>query len=191
MDRKAAEKAIENFLKALDIPLEEELLHTPKRVVDAWTTDILSGETKNPEQIMIDGSVVNQNLSKDLIIVRDISVSTTCPHHLLPAHGTASLVYLPGPKIVGFGTLCQMVDALAHRLTLQEELGSKISNAIVRSIEARWVICKLSMTHTCLISRGERKTGSRIETFSFAGLLDENEKNLGILALNSHEPMIR
>ena len=38
-----------------------------------------------------------------------------------------------------------------------------------RELGARGALCKVSLTHTCLIARGERKAGAVVETIAVAG----------------------
>jgi GTP cyclohydrolase I len=40
---------------------------------------------------------------------------------------------------------------------------------LVRELGARGALCRLVLTHTCLVGRGERKSGAIVETMAVAG----------------------
>ncbi len=65
--------------------------------------------------------------------------------------------------------IAELLDAFAHRLTLQEQIGEEVVATLARELDARWVACRLVMTHACVSARGERKHGARVETVAFAG----------------------
>ena len=44
-----------------------------------------------------------------LVIIRDLPYHGMCPHHLLPYVGRATVAYLPGTQLVGFGRLGDLV----------------------------------------------------------------------------------
>jgi GTP cyclohydrolase I len=119
------------------------------------------------------------------VVVRDLAVTTMCPHHLLPAHGTGLVAYVPGDRVAGIGTIAHVVDALSRRLTLQERIGADVTAILVRELGARGALCRLSLTHSCLTARGERKTGAVVETLAVAGTfaIPSPDRDLAFAAL--------
>jgi GTP cyclohydrolase I len=188
IDRSAAARAIEDFLRALGHAPEGELAGTGERVADAWADDLLDGEAIDAAVLLREGSLAMDAEGSGLVLVRDLAVTTMCPHHLLPAHGTATVAYLPGARVVGIGTIAHVVDVLAHRLTLQERIGDDMVALLVHELGARGALCRLALTHSCLIARGERKTGSIVETIAVAGTFASAtpDRDLAFLALQSH-----
>jgi GTP cyclohydrolase I len=178
LDRAAAERAIADFLRALGHPTdaEPELAATPERVVEAFTRDLLAGSEVDISALLTSGAVPASAASADgLVVVRDIDVVTVCPHHLLPAQGTATVAYWPGTKVLGLGTLAHLVNALSRRLTLQERIGREVVDALVRDGGARGAFCRLSLTHSCLTARGARQSQATVHTTATAGALSEPE----------------
>ena len=106
---------------------------------------------------------------------------------MTPGHGKALVAYLPSSRIAGIGTLAHVVDAFARRLTLQETIGANVAETIVGELGARGALCRLAMTHTCLVARGERKTGTIVETIALAGTFAEAtpDRDLAFAALAS------
>ncbi len=171
-DLDAARRAISAFLEALGYdPQQPDLLGTPARVVEAYLKDLVVGEEVDVQQLIEQGSVSSN--SAGLVIVRDITTMTMCPHHLLPAQGQATIAYLPGSRILGLGTVAQLVDAFSRRLTLQEQIGGAVTNALMNYAGARGAYCSLRFDHACLRLRGARQSDAIVETIHAEGQLSE------------------
>jgi len=188
IDREAAARAIEDFLRALGHEPTGELAGTGKRVADAWANDLLEGESIDAAALLREGALDLDAAGSGLVLVRDLAVTTMCPHHLLPAHGTATVAYLPGARVAGFGKIAHVVDILAHRLTLQERIGDNVVALLVHELGARGALCRLALSHSCLIARGRRKTTAIVETIAVAGsfAFASPDRDLAFLALSSH-----
>lgn len=173
VDRRAAARAIEDFLRALGHEPEGDLEGTGERVADAWADDLLEGESIDAAAVLREGSIDVGAGASGIVVVRDIAVTTMCPHHLLPAHGTGLVAYLPSRRVAGIGTVAHVVDALSRRLTLQERIGAGVVELLVGELGARGALCRLALTHACLVARGERKAGAVVETLAVAGSFAE------------------
>jgi GTP cyclohydrolase I len=103
----------------------------------------------------------------------------------LPGHGKGLVAYLPGDRVAGIGTIARVLDALSRRLTLQERIGGQMVELLVNELGARGALCKLALTHTCLIARGGRKEGAVVETIALAGLFADPtpERDLALAAI--------
>ena len=186
VDRRAAARAIEDFLRALGHEPEGELSGTGERVADAWADDLLEGESIDPAALLREGAIEGMSAGAGLVVLRDLAVTTMCPHHLVPAFGAALVAYLPGRRVAGLGTIARVVDVVSRRLTLQERIGATVADLLVRELGASGALCQMALTHTCLVSRGERKAGALVETIAFAGAFAEDGPEralaLGVLA---------
>ena len=173
MDRQAAERAIEEFLLALGHPAEGERARTPQLVVQAWAEDLLAGYAHDPATIMRGAAIATPAAAHELVTLRDLSVVTMCPHHLLPAHGYADVVFRPGKLLVGFGAVVAALHALARRLTLQETVGRALVALLMEELGAQGALCRLRLRHSCMLARGARQHRAQVETLAFAGCLSE------------------
>jgi GTP cyclohydrolase I len=186
--REEAKQAIVAFLRALgrDPLTDPELVGTADRVTEAWATDLVDGYDVDIAAMLAAESSPAPSDARALVSVKNLAVSTMCPHHLLPARGTGTVVYLPGSRVTGLGTIARLVDAYAHRLTLQETIGTSVARSLVELLGARGAACKLSLVHSCLASRGERQHTAVVETLAVAGSFDapghERDLLLAILA---------
>ena len=170
------------FLLALgqDPDRDAELRGTPARVVEAYSNELLSGYDVDVPGLLADGQAISENTSSGLVALSGIAVSTICPHHLLLSNGTASVVYRPGSRLFGLGTLAALVNAYARRLSLQESIGESVVQALVQHGGARAAYCEVRLVHGCLVARGSRQTSAELITTARRGDVDAAELALAL-----------
>jgi GTP cyclohydrolase I len=172
IDRTAAANAIDAFIRAIgrDPSAEPDLVGTGGRVADAYVDELCAGYAVDTRALLAASVITSTtHASGGLVVVRDIAITTMCPHHLLPATGTATIAMLAREKLVGIGTLVSVVEAHARRLTLQERIGDAVVADIEAVLEPEWVGCRLVLVHGCMVSRGERAVGTSVETVALRG----------------------
>jgi GTP cyclohydrolase IA len=187
VDQNEAARAVVELLRALGYAPEGELADTPALVAEAWCNDLLAGAGEDPVAILRDGAVPSGPTDRaGLVVLRDLAVTTICPHHLLPAHGQALVAYLPGERVVGFGAVSRAVAAATRRLTLQERATHDIAAALVAGLGAKGALCRLELVHTCMIARGARDSGAVVETVALEGTFAESgaDRDLAITMLS-------
>ncbi|MCC6526506.1 MAG: GTP cyclohydrolase I [Polyangiaceae bacterium] len=168
VDREGVARAVADFLRALGREPVGPLADTPALVAAAWCDELLDGEGLDPAAILREGSCAAEG-DPGLVVLRGLRAETMCPHHLLPAHGEATVAYLPGTRLAGFGAVARALSACTHRLAFQEHAGASLAGALVSGLGARGALCQLRLTHTCLALRGARETAARVETLATAG----------------------
>ncbi len=173
IDRTAAANAIDAFLQAIgrDPAREPDLVGTGARVTDAYVDELCSGYAVDTRALLAASAIPGG--SGGFVVVRDIPITTMCPHHLLPASGTATVAMHARDRLVGLGTLASLVDAHARRLTLQERIGEAVVADIEAVLEPDWVGCRIVLVHGCMVARGERAIGSQVETIALRGATPE------------------
>jgi GTP cyclohydrolase I len=170
VDLAAAARAIEAFLTALGHPpsSDPELRETGSLVARAYHEELLAGYRMDPAEVLRD---TLSTTSSGLVVVRDISVTCICPHHLLPASGVIHVGYYPNERIVGLGALARLARGFAARLILQETLCEQIAEALVRHLGARGAGCVAQLEPACLTTRGERAAHASVITTATSGVL--------------------
>jgi GTP cyclohydrolase I len=166
VDRRAAQAAIEAFLRAIGRD-EPDLVGTGARVTDMFVDELCAGYAVDTKKLVADSAIAAS--SPVLVAVRDVPVVTTCPHHLLPSLGTATVAFKATTRILGLGTIAALVDAHARRLALQERIGEAVVADLDAVLAPEWVGCRLVLSHGCMIARGERAVGTRVETVALRG----------------------
>src|ERR1700733_11932498 len=170
MDLLRIEKAVREILIAIgEDPDRDGLQRTPSRVARAYA-ELFAGLRVDPAQVLTTTFEANH---EELVLVRDIEVSSMCEHHLLPFTGVAHIGYTPGEdgRITGLSKLARLVDVYARRPQVQERLTSQIADALVDLLEARGVIVVIEAEHLCMTMRGVRKAGARTITSAVRGIM--------------------
>ena len=182
MDRRAAEAAIADFLRALghDPATEPELRQTPARVVGAFADELLAGYAVDLRALVEGGSTDAPASVAGLVALRDLSVATVCPHHLMPGLGRADVVYKPGSRVLGLGTIARVVEACSRRLALQETIAEDVVKAFLEHAGARGAYCEVTLVHGCLSARGACQANARATSIARAGELSETEVALAL-----------
>ena len=75
---------------------------------------LTSGYTKDVHEILNGALFVEEY--DEMVIVKDIDVTSMCEHHLLPFIGKVHVAYMPHQKIVGLSKIPRLVDMYARRL---------------------------------------------------------------------------
>jgi GTP cyclohydrolase I len=145
-------------------------------VARAWLEDLLDGYRSDPARILAHPMPAR---GRDLVAVTGIDFHSVCPHHLLPSRGVAHVAYLPDGKVVGFGQVARLVDCLAHRLVLEEDLARQVAEALVRHLGARGAAVVLDAEQACLSVRGERQRRARTHAQCFLGALETDGRLQG------------
>ena len=159
--------ALQRLLEAAGLDLRhKDLTRTPPRVAKLWDEEFLSGYGMEPARIL--GDPVTGEAATELVVIRDLPYHGMCPHHLLPYIGTATVAYLPGDKLVGFGRLGDLVRCFTKRLTLQERACNDIVDALMEHLAARGAGCVMKGEHMCLRIPGTKHQAA-VVTASFRG----------------------
>ncbi|MBX3200078.1 MAG: GTP cyclohydrolase I [Labilithrix sp.] len=166
VDRSQAAAALDAFLRAIGRD-EPDLAGTGARVADMFVDDLCAGYAVDTRKL-VEQSAIDTS-SPTLVIVRDVPVVTTCPHHLLPALGSATVAFKATIRVLGLGTVAALVDAHARRLALQERVGEGVVDDLDAVLAPEWVGCRMVLAHGCMIARGERAIGTRVETVALRG----------------------
>ena len=95
-----AEEAFRTILTWMgEDPSREGLLETPKRVTKAFKEYFAGyGEDANKILEKTFGDVEGYD---DMVVEKNISVTSHCEHHMAPIVGTAHVAYIPKERVVG------------------------------------------------------------------------------------------
>lgn len=172
--------AVRELLLAIgEDPDRKQLVATPVKVAEAYQ-GFFKGIDQDPLAVLQDGMEAE---SDDLVILKDIELVSICEHHLLPFTGVAHIAYLPNGRIVGLGRLPQLVEVLAARPQLQENLTAQLADALETGLGARGVICVLEARHHCVASRGARQPEANTVTVAARGVYADPVARAEVMAL--------
>ncbi|MDE2363542.1 MAG: GTP cyclohydrolase I FolE [Hyphomicrobiales bacterium] len=168
-----AEAAVRVLLAyAGDDPSREGLVDTPRRVAKAYR-ELFAGYAEDPAEIL-DRVFEEVDGYDDMVLVRDISFSSHCEHHMVPFVGKAHIAYYPRDGVVGLSKLARLVDVYARRLQTQEAMTAQIVEALETHLRPRGVAIYVSAEHMCMSMRGVRKHGASTITTRFTGIFRDD-----------------
>jgi GTP cyclohydrolase I len=171
IDIDAAERAVRDLLLALGRdPDSEHLAGTPRRVAHAF------GELLTPEPFDLT-TFSNDEGYDELVLVRDVSFSSLCEHHLLPFHGLAHVGYLPAERILGLSKLARVVKRFAADFQTQERLTMQVAGWLEEHVQPKGVGVVIEADHQCMSLRGVRADGIRTFTSAVHGLLRDDARS--------------
>ena len=180
-DRAALEKAIEDLLLASGAELDAETRKTPGRVARAFAEDLLDGYAHDPTE-SLRSSLVPAPRKGELVIVSQVDFHSMCPHHLLPYKGTAAVGYVADQWLVGFGKIAEAIDALAHRLILQETLVHRLCEAVTTALLPLGAGVVITAEHGCMQVRGPMRRQSRVTVEAWGGVFEKDAELRASLA---------
>ena len=170
---KEAEEAFKKILTWIgEDPSREGLLETPKRVVKAFK-EYFAGYTEDADKILEKtfGDVEGYD---DMVVEKNISVSSHCEHHMAPIVGTAHVAYIPNERVVGLSKLARVVEVFSKRLQTQERLTMQVAQALMTSLDAKGVAVTIDAAHQCMTMRGIKKESATTVTNYFLGQFKED-----------------
>lgn len=169
-DAAAVERAIRDLLIAVgEDPERDGLRNTPARVTRGYA-EMFRGLHQRPEEVLTTTFDLGHN---ELVLVKDISLHSTCEHHLLPFFGVAHVGYIPNTngRITGLSKLARLVDVFARRPQVQERLTTQIAESLMSILEPMGAIVVIEAQHLCMSVRGVRQPGAKTVTSAVRGVL--------------------
>ena len=128
---------VKHIMETLGLDLSDDsLMGTPNRVAKMFVNEIFSGlDPKNKPKA---STFENKYKYGEMLVEKNITVYSTCEHHLLPIVGRAHVAYISNGTVVGLSKMNRIVDYYAKRPQVQERLTIQIVQELqkVRKHEA-------------------------------------------------------
>ena len=170
------EKNVYNILETIGMDLTDDSLKgTPKRVAKAWVNELFGG--LKPEKMPKTSTFDNKYSYTEMLVEKNITVYSTCEHHLLPIIGKAHVAYFSKGTVIGLSKMNRIVDYFAKRPQVQERLTMQVVKALQKALGTDDVACVIDAKHLCVNSRGIRDVDCSTVTAEFGGKFkDKNVK---------------
>lgn len=110
----------------------------------------------------------------EMVRVKDITLTSTCEHHLVTIDGKATVAYIPRGKIIGLSKINRIVRFFSQRPQVQERLTQQILVALQTLLESEDVAVTIDATHYCVKSRGVMDATSVTTTTALGGIFKRN-----------------
>ena len=171
VDLRAIEQAVHTILRAIgEDPERPGLIDTPRRVARMYK-EMFSGLKTDPARHL---RVTFPETYDEVVLVRDISFTSMCEHHLLPFNGVAHVAYIPNGRVTGLSKLARVVEEIARRPQVQERMTEQIADLMELELETKGVAVVIKAEHSCMAIRGVRKAGTQTVTSALRGLFKTN-----------------
>lgn len=165
---------VEHIMLTLGLDLTDDSLKgTPRRVAKMFVNELFGG--LDPEQRPNASTFKNKYKYGEMLVEKNITVYSTCEHHLLPIVGKAHVAYISNGTVVGLSKMNRIVDYYARRPQVQERLTIQIVKELQEVLETEDVACVIDAKHLCVNSRGIRDISSSTVTSEFGGQFKNKE----------------
>ncbi|WP_299115089.1 GTP cyclohydrolase I FolE [uncultured Winogradskyella sp.] len=165
---------VEHILETLGLDLTDDSLSgTPKRVAKMFVNEIFSG--LHPDNKPSASTFENKYKYNEMLVEKNITVYSTCEHHLLPIVGKAHVAYISNGTVVGLSKMNRIVDYYAKRPQVQERLTIQIVRELQEVLGTEDVACVIDAKHLCVNSRGIKDVASSTVTSEFGGKFKTKE----------------
>lgn len=167
-------KDVAHIMHTLGLDLNDDSLKgTPTRVAKMFVQEIFAG--LHPERKPKASTFQNKYKYQEMLVEKNITLYSTCEHHLLPIVGKAHIAYISNGTVVGLSKMNRIVDYYAKRPQVQERLTMQIVQELQRVLNTKDVACVVDAKHLCVNSRGIRDIDSSTVTSEFGGAFKNPE----------------
>jgi GTP cyclohydrolase I len=161
-------KDVEHILTTLGMDLTDDSLKgTPNRVAKMFVKELFGG--LNPNKKPSSSTFENKYKYNEMLVEKNITVYSTCEHHLLPIVGRAHVAYISNGTVVGLSKMNRIVDYYSKRPQVQERLTIQIVKELQKVLNTDDVACVIDAKHLCVNSRGIKDIESSTVTAEFGG----------------------
>jgi len=165
---------VRHIMETLGLDLTDDSLKgTPNRVAKMFVNEIFGG--LDPEKKPSASTFDNKYKYGEMLVEKNITVYSTCEHHLLPIVGKAHIAYVSNGTVVGLSKMNRIVDYFAKRPQVQERLTIQVVKELQKVLNTEDVACVIDAKHLCVNSRGIRDVDSSTVTSEFGGVFKNKE----------------
>lgn len=180
----AAAAAIRNLMRCLliDIDGDHNTQETAERVARMYVREVFKGRYEPRPKVT---SFPNAKALDELYCTGPITIRSACSHHLVPITGQAWIGIIPGERVIGLSKFNRLVEWVAARPQIQEELVVQIADLIEELCAPKGLGVVVKATHMCMTWRGVKESAEAVMTTSVmrGALRDKPEARAEFLTL--------
>jgi len=160
------ERIIGDLMTELGLDLTDQHFEgTPARVARLYR-ELTRGSRVDPAKIL----KTFDSKHSELIVVSEINFYSLCPHHLLIYRGKMHFGYVPDGKIVGLSKIPRLIQAMASRPIVQEDLVSEIADTFMSVVKPLGCVARATGRHDCVAVRGVKCHEAQMTTVALRGV---------------------
>jgi GTP cyclohydrolase I len=111
----------------------------------------------------------------ELIVVSEIDFCSLCPHHLLIYRGKMHFGYVPDGEIVGLSKIPRLIQVMASRPIVQEDLVSEIADTFMSVVRPLGCAVRATGRHDCVAVRGVKCHEAQMTTVALRGVFQQKQ----------------
>jgi GTP cyclohydrolase I len=163
------ERIVSDLMTELGLDITDQHFEgTPARVARLYR-ELTRGSRLDPVKIL----KTFDSKNRELIVVSEINFYSLCPHHLLIYPGKMHFGYVPAGKIVGLSKIPRLIQAMASRPIVQEDLVSEIADTFMSVVKPLGCVVRATGQHDCVAVRGVKCHEAQMTTVALRGLFRE------------------
>jgi GTP cyclohydrolase IA len=163
---------VASILHTLGMDLNDDSMKgTPNRVAKMFVKEIFGG--LHPDRKPKASTFENNYKYGEMLVEKNITLYSTCEHHLLPIIGRAHVAYISNGRVIGLSKMNRIVEYYAKRPQVQERLTMQIVQELQQALGTEDVACVIDAKHLCVNSRGINDIESSTVTSEFGGKFKE------------------
>lgn len=169
------EQHMREVLRLIGLDLRDDSIEeTPARLAKMFVDEIFSGlDYANFPKIT---NIANRMKVSEMVLVNDVTLTSTCEHHFVTIDGMVSVAYYPKKWVIGLSKINRVVAFFAQRPQVQERLTEQILLAFQTILETEDVAVYVKATHFCVKCRGIKDANSYTVTSAFGGVFLEDRE---------------
>jgi GTP cyclohydrolase IA len=169
------EKHFQKIMETLGLDLTNDSLRdSPKRVAKMYVDEVFRGlDVGNFPKITVMENDMNYN---QMLVVRDVTILSTCEHHFVTIDGKATIAYIPGAKVIGLSKINRIADFFSRRPQVQERLTKQVADCLVHVLGSEDVAVHINAKHYCVVSRGIEDHSSTTITSDLRGAFRDDPR---------------
>ncbi len=163
------ERIIRDLITELGLDITDQHFEgTPARVARLYR-ELTRGSRLDPGKILR----TFDSKHSELIVVSEINFYSLCPHHLLVYRGKMHFGYVPDGKIVGLSKIPRLIQGMASRPIVQEDLVSEIADTFMSVVKPLGCVARATGRHDCVAVRGVKCHEAQMTTVALRGIFRE------------------
>jgi GTP cyclohydrolase I len=159
---------VKQILETLELPMNDpNFADTPNRVAKMYVEELFKGlNAKNKPKLTVfpTGGKLDQ-----ILVEKNILLNSSCAHHLVPFKGVCHIGYFPRDFVLGLSKFHRIVDYLASKPQVQENLTEEIAAMLKNVLKTDSVAVLIEAEHLCCKIRGVKDPNSTTLTVSVHG----------------------
>lgn len=138
----------------IDIDNDHNTNETAKRIAKMFTRELFKGRYMQKPPVTY---FPNAKALDEITCLGPIAIKSSCSHHFLPVIGKVWIGFIPSERVIGISKFARIVDWIASRPHIQEELCIMLADELEELIKPKGLAIIMEATHTCMTMRGVKE----------------------------------